>query len=159
MFVDQCNLQGSAASMTTETKMLMQAGAIVMPAEGACMNSMTANAGGRQQGSRNLTRQAVAFLSHGNVADTLVVWVGSEVCSVCDVIEVLDAILGYHVPVAPRRSEMSMKRSLYKRHCLAALSPKSTVTYMDHADYLHKQHGEGTASIPQYIHIAVSPRV
>ena len=47
-----------------------------------------------------LTRQAVAFLSHGNVAHTLVVRVCSEVCSVCDVIEVLDAILGNHVPVA-----------------------------------------------------------
>lgn len=43
------------------------------------------------------TWQAVPFLGHGNVANPLVVWVGSEVRSVSDVIEVFDAILLGHI--------------------------------------------------------------
>ena len=50
--------------------------------------------------SLGLTRKAVSFLGHGNMAYTLVVWIGSEICSVRDVVKVLDAILCNHVPVA-----------------------------------------------------------
>ena len=59
-----------------------------------------------------LTRQAVAFLSHGNVADAFIIWVSSEVCSICDVIEVLDAILCYHIPVA--QGSMTFSRGKYR---------------------------------------------
>ncbi len=46
-----------------------------------------------------LTRQAVSFLSHSNMAHSLIVRVGAEVRPVCDVIKVFDAIFSYHVPV------------------------------------------------------------
>ncbi len=71
----------------------------VCTGKAACLESMHGC-------SRGPTRQAVAFLSHGNMAHPLVVGVGTEVCPVCDVIEVLDAILCDHVPVSAEASKL-----------------------------------------------------
>ncbi len=47
---------------------------------------------------------AVALLRKRNVADTLVVRVGLKIAAVCDVIEVLYAVLLHHVPVGQQNT-------------------------------------------------------
>lgn len=44
-----------------------------------------------------VTWKAVSFLCHSDMADTLVIRIGPEVCSICDVIKVLDAVLVHHI--------------------------------------------------------------
>ena len=70
---------------------------------GWCAKMRAADAAGRQR----LTGKAVAFLCHGNVADALIIGVGTEVCSIGNVIEILNPVLCYHVPAAPLAQSMS----------------------------------------------------
>ena len=59
----------------------------------------------------------VALLGQGHMADTLVVWVSPEVAPVCDVIEVLDAVLLHHISACPGQS-LSIKA-----HALSNIAP------------------------------------